>query len=282
LIEHPIDALTNLYELYYAVAWNRRLAAAGDARANAFADRAEVAFRRDQEMTDAYHALNGGKWAGMMAQTHIGYTGWQQPERQTMPKVLRVSTEEVPKTIVFAAAAGETSGAIAIEAPHYSRAVNGKGLTWRVIPNLGRTLGAVSAFPQGAAPTTQQDGVRLEYDLTSSKAGDLSVSLYAVPTLDVTGAAALRVGLSIDERPMQTVTDRLVPATGDETSQAATDWRRAVQDNARVLQAVFAKVEPGKHVIKIWRIDDNVVVQKVVASIAPLPPSYLGPLETQP
>jgi len=282
LIEHPIDALTNLYELYYAVAWNRRLAAAGDARANAFADRAEVAFRRDQEMTNAYHALNGGKWAGMMAQTHIGYTGWQQPERQTMPKVLRVSTEEVPKTIAFAAAAGETSGTIAIEAPHYSRAVNGKGLTWRVIPNLGRTLGAVSAFPQGAAPTTQQDGVRLEYDVTSSKAGDLSVYLYGVPTLDVTGKAALRVGLSIDERPMQTLTDWLVPATGDETSQAATDWRRAVQDNARVLQAVFAKVEPGKHVIKIWRIDDNVVVQKVVASIDPLPLSYLGPPETQP
>ena len=124
--------------------------------------------------------------------------------------------------------------------------------------------------------------MRLEYDVTSSKAGDLSVYLYGVPTLDVTGKAALRVGLSIDERPMQTLTDWLVPATGDETSQAATDWRRAVQDNARVLQAVFAKVEPGKHVIKIWRIDDNVVVQKVVASIDPLPPSYLGPPETQP
>ena len=38
LVEHPIAALTNLYELYYAVAWNRPLAAAGDSRANAFAD----------------------------------------------------------------------------------------------------------------------------------------------------------------------------------------------------------------------------------------------------
>ena len=32
----------NLYELYYAVAWNRRLAAAGDSRANVFADHAEA------------------------------------------------------------------------------------------------------------------------------------------------------------------------------------------------------------------------------------------------
>jgi hypothetical protein len=250
LVEHPIDALANLYELYYAVAWNRRLAAASDARTNAFADRAEAAFRRDQEIANAYHTLNGGKWAGMMAQTHIGYTGWQQPERQTMPKVLRLSTQEVPKTIVFAAATSETSDSIAIEAPHYSRAVDGKGLTWRVIPSLGRTLGAVTAFPQGSAPTVQQDGVRLEYDVALSKADDLTVYLYMVPTLDVSGEATLRVG----------------PATGGESSQAARDWSRAVQDNALVLQARFAGMGPGKHVIKVWRLDDNVVLQKLVVS----------------
>jgi hypothetical protein len=266
LVEHPIDALANLYELYYAVAWNRRLAAASDARTNAFADRAEAAFRRDQEIANAYHTLNGGKWAGMMAQTHIGYTGWQQPERQTMPKVLRLSTQEVPKTIVFAAATSETSDSIAIEAPHYSRAVDGKGLTWRVIPSLGRTLGAVTAFPQGSAPTVQQDGVRLEYDVALSKADDLTVYLYMVPTLDVSGEATLRVGLSVDERPMQTLAERLIPATGGESSQAARDWSRAVQDNALVLQARFAGMGPGKHVIKVWRLDDNVVLQKLVVS----------------
>jgi hypothetical protein len=266
LVEHPIDALANLYDLYYAVAWNRRLAAAGDARANAFADRAEAAFRRDQEITNAYHTLNDGKWAGMMAQTHIGYTGWQQPERQTMPKVRRLSTQEVPKTIVFAAATSEASDSIAIEAPHYSRAVDGKGLTWRVIPNLGHTLGAVTAFPQGSAPTGPQDGLRLEYDVALRKADDLTVYLHMVPTLDVSGEAALRVGLSVDERPMQTLTGRLIPAAGGESSQAARDWSKAVQDNAWVLQTRFAGMEPGKHIIKVWRLDDNVVLQKLVVS----------------
>jgi Glycosyl hydrolase family 115/Gylcosyl hydrolase family 115 C-terminal domain len=279
LVEHPITALANLYDLYYAVAWNRRLAAARDSRANVFADRAEAAFRRDQEITNAYHALNDGKWAGMMSQTHIGYVGWQQPERQTMPQVQRQATEASPKAVVFAATTGEARGAIAIEAPHYSRAVDGKGLAWRVIPHLGRTLGAVTAIPQGGAPTTQQDGVRLEYDVWLSKAGDLTVYLYLVPTLDVSGEAALRVGLSVDERPMQKLTERLVPATGGESSQAARDWSRAVQDNARVLEANFANIEAGKHVIKVWRLDDNVVLQKVVASVEPVQTSYLGPAE---
>jgi hypothetical protein len=281
LVEHPITALANLYELYYALAWNRRLAATGDSRANAFADRAEAAFRRDQEITNAYHALNGGKWAGMMSQTHIGYTSWQQPERQVMPLLKRVRGRGVPKSIVFATAMSDASGAIALEAPHYSRAVAAKGLAWQVIPHLGRTLGAVTTFPQGAGPTTQQDGPRLEYDVALHKAGDLTLYIYMVPTLDVSGSAALRFGLSIDDRPMQTLSDRLVPATGEDSSQSARDWSRAVQDNARVLQVSFAKVESGKHVIKIWRIDDNVVLQKIVASVDPVPPSYLGPAEGQ-
>jgi hypothetical protein len=279
LVEHPISALTNLYEMYYAVAWNRRLAAVGDARANVFADRAEAAFRRDQEITNAYHAVNDGKWDGMMAQTHIGYTGWQQPERNVLPQVQRLLTQETPKPVVFAPPTVKRGGAIAIEAPHYSRAVAGKGLTWRIIPNLGRTLGAVSAFPQGGAPTTQQDGVRLEYDVALSAAGDLTVHIYMVPTLDVSGQGAVRVGISLDDGPMHTLTDRLVPATGEVMSQERRDWSRAVEDNARVLQTTFTGAADGKHVIKIWRLDDNVVVQKLVASTAPVAPSYLGPAE---
>jgi glycosyl hydrolase family 115 (putative glucuronidase)/glycosyl hydrolase family 115 len=268
LVEHPVTAFANLYELYYAVAWNRRLARAGDSRANVFADRAEAAFRRDQEIADQYHALNDGKWAGMMSQTHIGYVGWQQPDRQTMPEVKRLATQEAPQEIVFAAATGEAGGEIAIEAPQYSRAVNGRGLAWRVIPHLGHTLGAVTTFPQGAAPTMQQDGVHLEYDVDFDKGGDLSVHLSMVPTLDVSGEAALRIGISIDDRPMQTLTERLVPAIGGLASQPAQDWTKAVEDNASVLQAHFANIEPGKHVIKIWRIDDNVVLQKILANIA--------------
>jgi hypothetical protein len=270
LVEHPITALANLYELYYAVAQNRSLAALGDARANVFADQAEAAFRRDQEIANAYHSLNDGKWSGMMAQTHIGYVGWQQPERQTMPQVQRVATPSAAVTLPVAK--GDATGAIAIEAPDYSRAVDAKGLAWRIIPNLGRALGAVTAFPQGRAPTTQQDGVRLEYDVSLSKAGALTVYLHMVPTLDVSGAAALHVGVSVDDRPMQTLTDRLIPAAGEDSSQAAKDWSAAVQDNLRVLQASFADIEPGEHVIKVWRLDDNVVLQKIVAGTDAVPP----------
>jgi hypothetical protein len=51
LVEYPVLALSNLYEMYYATAWNRRLASRNDARANAFADQVETAFKRDADLT---------------------------------------------------------------------------------------------------------------------------------------------------------------------------------------------------------------------------------------
>ncbi len=286
LVEHPILALSNLYQLYYAVAWNRRLAAANDPRANLFADRAQTAFRHDQEITDAYHALNGGKWNGMMLQTHIGYTTWQQPNRQVMPEVTRVTTQATPKPIVFsgiraASASARQDDVIAIEAPHFARAVGGAGLRWRVIPNLGRTLGAVTAFPQGHAPTSEGDGVRLEYEVTVRKPGELAVQLFMVPTLDTTGRGALRTGISIDGGSMQVLTDRLMPAPTATTTQAQRDWTEAVKDNARVLESRFPDIRPGRHVIKVWRLDGNCVLQKLVLSTGAIPPSYLGPVESK-
>ncbi|HEY5810574.1 MAG TPA: glycosyl hydrolase 115 family protein [Povalibacter sp.] len=276
LVEHPIAAMSNLYQLYYVVAWNRRLAEAGDARANVFADRAEEFFRRDQQLTDTYHRVKGGKWNGMMSQTHIGYVNWQQPDTQVMPKATRVKSDGAAKKIEFTTVYTAASDIVSIEAPRYSRAINGKGLRWQAIPNLGRTLGAVTAFPQGRAPTTQADAVRLEYDTTVSRAGDLTVQLYLSPTLDTIGGGSLRIGVSIDDRPMQTLVDKLLPAPNATTLQEQRDWNQAVEDNARMLQTAFTDVSAGQHVIKIWRLDDNVVLQKLVAGPGPVPLTYLG------
>jgi hypothetical protein len=277
LVEHPVAAMANLYRLYYAVAWNRRLAAANDARANIFADQAEAAFARDQALTDAYHRANGGKWDGMMSQIHIGYTIWQQPKAQVMPHVERVAARGPAKPIVFAAETGPPRGVTAIEATRFARIVDGAGLGWRAIPHLGRTEGAVVALPQGRGPTTEKDGVRVEYDLITTEAGDLTVQLHLAPTLDTTGRGTQRIGVSIDGRPMHTLVDRLLPAPTDVTLEPQRDWTEAVKDNARVLATTFADVPAGPYVIKVWRLDDNMVLQKLVAATASVPLTYLGP-----
>ncbi|MBC7018253.1 hypothetical protein G6O44_26380, partial [Salmonella enterica subsp. enterica serovar Enteritidis] len=54
-------------------------------------------------------------------------------------------------------------------------------------------------------------------------------------------------------------------------------WAKAVCDNAVQLSSELGHRAAGRHTIKIWRVDDNVVLEKLVLSTETLPPTYLGP-----
>lgn len=87
LVLHPVEACANLNEMYYMVARNYLAAEQGRTSTNDYAVKVRELFKRDQEITDRYHALGNGRWNHMMSQTHIGYTSWQQPDSNIMPNV---------------------------------------------------------------------------------------------------------------------------------------------------------------------------------------------------
>jgi hypothetical protein len=92
LVLHPVKASATLNELYVTAGRNRLYARQGRAATNSLADRVKTLFERDAQITRFYNdTLAGGKWMHMMDQTHIGYTYWQQPNQNTMPKVETVS-----------------------------------------------------------------------------------------------------------------------------------------------------------------------------------------------
>jgi hypothetical protein len=281
LVEYPISAMANLYRLYYAAAWNKRLAASNDSRANPFADQVEAAFRRDRELTDRYHAINGGKWDGMMAQAHMSYVTWNEPTRQSMPSITRVAadtpTDGLARDLQFAQPAPAPIGVIAVEAAAFSRARDSGGLHWIVIPHLGRTEGAILALPQGCPSTSEADGMCLEYEVAVEKAGPAQISLYLAPTLNTQGAGGIRIGVSLDDGSIKVLTAALEPTGGAQDTPDKKRWAEAVCNNAVVLCADMGVLGIGKHTVKIWRLDDNAALQKLVLSTAPVPPSYLGP-----
>jgi hypothetical protein len=91
---YPVEASENLNELYIDTAENRLYAAQGRASANNCAEAAKRAFQTDADLSAYYnHMLAGGKWDHMMDQTHIGYTYWQQPPVNSMPKISEI---EIP------------------------------------------------------------------------------------------------------------------------------------------------------------------------------------------
>ncbi|HEU0054937.1 MAG TPA: glycosyl hydrolase 115 family protein, partial [Longimicrobium sp.] len=88
LVFFPVRALANLHQLNHVVALNRLYARQGRAATNLMADSARRLFERDAALTRWYNdSIAGGKWAHMMDQTHIGYTYWQEPPRNQMPRV---------------------------------------------------------------------------------------------------------------------------------------------------------------------------------------------------
>ena len=162
LLLFPIQAMANLYEMYYAQAMNRLCANRNDQQADAWADEVERCFRRDSLLCAKYnHEIADGKWNGMMTQKHIGYTSWNDNfPADRMPKVQRLSTGHETKygECVFDL---PRENCLSIEAEHYYAATSLEGARWTIIPSMGRTLSAVSLQPYNVAP----DGAKLTYCL---------------------------------------------------------------------------------------------------------------------
>jgi len=88
LVLHPVIACANLNNLYVTVGKNRLYAAQGRAATNELSQEAKKLYKNDSIISDRYnHKIAGGKWNHMMDQTHIGYTYWQQPTKNSMPKI---------------------------------------------------------------------------------------------------------------------------------------------------------------------------------------------------
>ncbi|KAL9054048.1 MAG: hypothetical protein Q9162_004377 [Coniocarpon cinnabarinum] len=87
-------AASNLHNLYRAVALNNLYAVERRSSTNAWAQQALNYFANDHNLLVQWDNLLGGKWAHLMDQTHIGYTYWQQPMRNTMPGLQYVQIPE--------------------------------------------------------------------------------------------------------------------------------------------------------------------------------------------
>jgi len=384
LVLHPVQACSNLNELYVTVGKNRLYAQQGRAATNGLAERAKELFKRDAEITHHYNnVMANGKWSHMMDQTHIGYTYWQQPDSNSMPEVKKIAIPSAAEMGVaiegsthwwpneksevvlpefdpyhqqtyyieifnrgqapfdYSAQAGESwvkidhakgrietekrlwisvdwkqalsgkhrvpitvtglnnsrvvvqaiinnpaspkrdeiigfvesNGYVSIEAEHYTRAMERSPITWQRIPDLGRTLSAMTPLPVTSLPQTPEgNSARLEYQIHFFSKGEVKVKAYLSPTLNFHNTQGLRYAISFDDVPPQ-----IVNMHAQKTFQ---DWEESVRNNVTVAISKHLINQPGKHVLKFWIIDPGVVLQKLVIETGEVKPSYLGPPES--
>ena len=97
LVLYPTNASSVVNELYVTAGKNQLYASQGRASSNQLAHEARDLFQKDAELSSYYnHTLAGGKWDHMMDQTHIGYTFWNEPPQNNMPKVTEIELPDAP------------------------------------------------------------------------------------------------------------------------------------------------------------------------------------------
>jgi hypothetical protein len=296
LVLHPVKASANLQEMYTNVAWNRFYAAQKNSLANKYAERVKQLYLNDSLLSVKYNTeIAGGKWPHMMDQTHIGYTYWQQPRNNKMPEVKFVSPDSVMITnaaFVTTDTAGKTAlplipkgtrgnvfyekdGYVSVEAMHYTKAVNANGVTWKILPDLGRTASSVTAFPVTASTQSlNSETPHLEYDIYLYDTDSLKLRAYFSPTLNFHNTPeGLQYAISIDNEKPQVI------SLNKEDDNVRT-WEGWAANNIIMKTSTHNIAKQGKHTIKFWMINPGIVLQKLVADIGGVKQSYLGPPET--
>lgn len=292
LVLHPIKANANLHRLYAAVAHNHKYALQHDLRANTYADLAKKLFANDSLITLQYNKnLAGGKWNHFMDQTHIGYTSWNEPPKNIMPKVYYIGNDEAvtkqvdtktpeksAKTMVPGTHSGyaffEKDGCVSIHAEHFTEKKETNGMVWKILPDIGRVSSGIALFPVTESTITiDENSPHLNYEFYCYSVGNLSVNTFFSPTLNFHNVDyGLRYAVSVDDGPIQIISinaDKELPV-----------WRKWVSDNAIQKVTVHSVKNPGKHTLKIWLVDGGIVLQNILLDFGGLKNSYLGPKET--
>lgn len=167
----------------------------------------------------------------------------------------------------------ENNGYVSMEAAHYSKAINTKGITWGTIPAYGRTLSGVMAMPVTAASLKPyNNSPHLEYKVNMSDTGIIKVEAYISPTLDFNNGSGLHYAISFDNDTPQIVNIN--------TDKSDFTWRQNVSKNINIAVSKHHLTVPGLHTLKFWMVDPGIVLQKIVINAGGEQHSYLGPPES--
>ena len=291
----PAEAQNAYYQLvYYPVVGSAGVALLYNAATRGNELLVEQLMSRDKQLSDYYHQMAGGKWNGMMQDKHIGYTQWYMPEENINPLQQRNPSgfnvahalQEQPETREYS-----------IPAWQFARKTDGKDAAWTLLPDLGRGKGCMGS----SNVLAQNSGATLEYDVELTEEGRVAIGI--LPTQDVLPERGLRIGVQIDDQPIQVVDARrgLVDTFSEYNPQNLSRskvlkalpprsrlalsgfWqgrqlprRDEVFDNLRWLDAAFPDITPGRHTLKVIMIDPEIVVEQIVVNPDDNHYSYFG------
>ena len=264
----PVQAMANLYDMYYAQAMNKVLAEAGNPDANQWADKVEECFNRDAQLCNYYNkVMANGKWDGMMTQKHIGYSSWNDD----FPHEMLPATKRIEKGATRGYVFVPSNGFVAMEAEHYYNAKASAGSQWSVYPDYGRTRSAVALTPY----TQPVDGASLTYRFTLPAQAPAKVKVHVIvkSTLDFLNVGGHEYAVSLDGTEPQVV--NFNKTLVDRQPYMYSEFYPAVA--RRVVEKVV-ELPVGQadiHELTLTPRHPGIVFEKVVVDLGGYQPQYL-------
>ncbi|MFA9390381.1 MAG: glycosyl hydrolase 115 family protein [Prolixibacteraceae bacterium] len=271
LILFPVQAMANIYEMYYSQAMNHMLFAANNPQANEWANNVERTFKRDAELSFDYNnVMSGGKWKNMMIQKKIGYSSWNDNfPADKLPEVFRIkNTEMAVGNYVFS----PDNGFISMEAEHYFTLNDAPSAKWSVIPYLGRTLSGIALMPysqpvEGASISYK---MKLPDDVKTVTVLVVVKSTLAFANLD---GHKYKVGFNADDEQVINFNSNLNEKQENIYSVFyPTVARRVVE---KKVELKVPSSDEGMQVLTIVPLDPGIVFEKIVVDFGGYQNSYL-------
>ncbi len=172
----------------------------------------------------------------------------------------------------------QTGSYISIEAEH--RVLTASTVTdanFRTLPNYGKTLSAIKAFPVINSYPDGKNAPCAEYRFAMEKEGVMAIDFYLNPSNPAYKDNKLQFIAEINgEKLLKNVVDENF-AVGDNQEPWSTD----VTNNIRI-SSVYADCKAGLNTLKVYPVTPNIVLEKIVIHEAntKMPESYLGAPET--
>jgi len=195
---------------------------------------------------------------------------------------------------------GSLTGEFSIPANKFNVNVPGKQSKWILLPDLGRDEACMGIYPVTAPSETSKTAPRLEYKMYLNQQGKTTICIGILPTQDVYPERGLRIAVSIDNNEPQILDARkglvdtfteytpknlanskvlkpLPPLNKDIALVGTGKLRRnEIFDNLRWLDVQLDVAAIGFHTLKVFMIDPEVVLERIVVNPDNNHPSYFG------
>ncbi|GGE51945.1 hypothetical protein GCM10011413_17830 [Pedobacter psychrotolerans] len=191
-------------------------------------------------------------------------------------------------------------GEFSIPAQKFSANIPGEHASWTVLPDLGRSVACMGSSNVNMPSEMPAKAPRLEYEVFLPVQGNAKICLGILPTQDVNPQRGLRIAVSIDgEEPViidarkgfhdefQQYTPaslalspglKPLPPLGENYALVSRGKlrRNEVFDNLRWLDVDLNVKSAGRHTLKVFMIDPEVVLENIVINPDDRYPSYFG------